>query len=146
MTLAKLRDWHLQMAKTQWGNEARSEFHFEAADAIDRELSARGEAVAWVHPTYFEPDCDPNAKDECLSSIPSKGWLPLYKSAPPAPKLTVDDARVRILGRVLEAARRVVGWDWSDNDDDCVADINRLFDAVKAADALTAAVEDGRLE
>lgn len=43
--------------------------------------------------------------------------------------------RIKKLERVLEAARAAVGWDWSDNDDDCVADINRLCDAVKATDA-----------
>lgn len=33
---------------------------------------------------------------------------------------------------VAQAARAVVGWDWSDNDADCVADIERLRDAVNA--------------
>lgn len=33
---------------------------------------------------------------------------------------------------VLKAARDVVRWDWSDNDEDCVDDIERLRKAVNA--------------
>ena len=33
---------------------------------------------------------------------------------------------------VLDAARDVVRWDWSDNDEDCVDDIERLRKAVNA--------------
>jgi len=36
------------------------------------------------------------------------------------------------LVKVAEAAEKVVAWDWSDNDVDCVADMSRLRDAVEA--------------
>ena len=37
-----------------------------------------------------------------------------------------------VMGAVLGAARDVVRWDWSDNDEDCVDDIERLRKAVNA--------------
>lgn len=37
------------------------------------------------------------------------------------------------LQRIESAAHAVVRWDWSDNDEDCVADIDGLRNAVNAA-------------
>jgi hypothetical protein len=37
-----------------------------------------------------------------------------------------------VMDAVLNAARDVVRWDWSTNDEDCVADIERLRKAVSA--------------
>jgi hypothetical protein len=40
--------------------------------------------------------------------------------------LEAERARNHLLLRVVAAARDVVKWDWTDNDDDCVADVERL--------------------
>ena len=45
---------------------------------------------------------------------------------------TAKTSRELLLEKVLRAARDVVRWDWRDCDDDCVADIARLRDAVNA--------------
>lgn len=37
-----------------------------------------------------------------------------------------------VMDAVMGAARDVVRWDWSGNDEDCVADIERLRQAVNA--------------
>lgn len=46
--------------------------------------------------------------------------------------LCTQARRAEKLERVLKAALDVIAWDWSDNDDEPVADITRLFDACKA--------------
>jgi hypothetical protein len=38
------------------------------------------------------------------------------------------------LQAVVTAARAVVSWDWSDNDEDCVRDVDALRDALDALD------------
>jgi len=41
-------------------------------------------------------------------------------------------AKVEKMEKVVEAAVKVVTWDWSDNDADCVADMRLLWAAVEA--------------
>lgn len=45
---------------------------------------------------------------------------------------TAKTSRELALEKVLHAARDVVRWDWSENDEDCVDDIARLRHAVDA--------------
>lgn len=45
---------------------------------------------------------------------------------------TAKTARELALEKVVDAARDVTRWDWSDNDEDCVEDIDRLRRAVDA--------------
>jgi len=46
----------------------------------------------------------------------------------------------KAMTRVVQAARAVVQWDWSDNDADCVADMDKLTKAIADLDALNAAL------
>lgn len=46
--------------------------------------------------------------------------------------LCAQAAKVKKLETVAAAAFNVVGWDWSDNDADCVADIEKLKQALDA--------------
>lgn len=45
-----------------------------------------------------------------------------------------DKVERELTGWAIDAARTVVGWDWSDNDEDCVRDMETLRQAVEAWD------------
>jgi len=46
--------------------------------------------------------------------------------------LCAQAEKVEKMEKVVEAAVKVVAWDWSDNDEDCVADMRLLWAAVDA--------------
>ena len=54
--------------------------------------------------------------------IPTSQYNHLYKQA----------EKVAKLEKVIEAAAAVMKWDWSDCDDECIADIDRLNSALDA--------------
>lgn len=46
--------------------------------------------------------------------------------------LYAQAAKVEKMEKVVAAARKVIAWDWSDNDADCLADMRLLLAAVDA--------------
>lgn len=107
-------------------------------DAIDRELSARGEAVFYCDPAHAKMAREQGGiYTEATSEPDNVNTMPLF-AAPPAPKLTVDDAMIdRALNSKLPSGAKV-----SVYVSPCVE--YSQSDIMRAA--LAAAVEGGRRE
>ena len=88
MSLEQVRDWHARLVKSS-SSDATAGLHYQMADAIDAELKARGEAVAWCCPD--DPHNSTAFSWPGTARVLSRHTMPLY-GAPPAPK--IDDAMV----------------------------------------------------
>ena len=112
MTLGQVRDWLQNCADSNTeSSDIRNDFLGDLADAIDAELKARGEPIAWIHPSLNDDHPFP---DECLSTGEVDGWLPLY-TAPPEPKIEVTDAMVEHALRAMFVGELdSMGFDWRD--------------------------------
>jgi hypothetical protein len=104
--------------------------------AANSALKAQGGPVAWRifdgEGAYQYYDGEPTDFNKEWAARYGREHEPLY-TAPPTDALRAENARLR---QVADAALAVVRWEWSENDDDCVADISRLLDALKAASAI----------
>jgi hypothetical protein len=53
----------------------------EARDAIKAALEAKDEPVAWMSPSWIDPDTR-GWQSDSFESIPIEGWLPIYTTTP----------------------------------------------------------------
>src|SRR6185437_9273811 len=110
MTLGQVRDWLQNCADSNTeSSDIRNDFLGDLADAIDAELKARGEPIAWMRDTG-------NSDDEChvIATVVRDLWIksgkpkmverytiPLF-TVPPAPKIEVTDAMAVTAFRIFK--------------------------------------------
>jgi hypothetical protein len=71
-------------------------YESKKAMALDKLAQPAQEPVAWMNPSWIDPDTR-GWQSDSFESIPIEGWLPLYTTPPQRPWVGLTDEEIKSL-------------------------------------------------